>query len=445
MKTLNVGDRVAMDTGGEAEVTGEFGSGGQGTVYKAVFNGHKYALKWYFPGKLKNMEKFRQNIQRNIYDGPPSSSFLWPRFLTKTAGGTFGYLMDVRSDDFTEFSDILNGKDKRGQKIAFNSFITAVEFALNIVNSFRALHRQGKSYQDLNDGNFFVNTNTGEVLICDNDNVAPDRENFGIGGKPGYMAPEVVRGEAIPDILTDRHSLAVVLFKIFLRHDPLMGRKCVDKVCLTEEADKELYGDKPVFIFDPDDRSNEPIPGIHPNPIKLWPAYPEYIKSAFIKSFSRGLKNPQERLTDNDWQKLLIRFRGEIITCLCGRELFVEKISRDAGGLFRCDQCQAQGSYPSRLELNGYPVYLFPHSRLYRCHTEKDSDDYQTVTGEVLRNKNNPGLWGLKNLSNGLWNTIKPDGTAQQVPAGAIVHISPGLRLDFGGVAGAIQNTGGQP
>jgi hypothetical protein len=255
----------------------------------------------------------------------------------------------------------------------------------------------------------------------------------------------VVRGEAVPDTLTDRHSLAVVLFKIFIRHDPLMGRNYVDKVCLTEEAEKELYGDKPVFIFDPDDRSNEPVPGIHLNPLKLWPAYPDYIKEAFIRSFSRGMKNPHERLTEHEWQNLLIRFRSEILTCLCGRELFVGKLVREADGLFRCVQCQTKGSYPLRLVLNGHPVYLFPHSKLYRCHTELDSDDYQTVTGEVLRNKNSPGLWGIKNLSNELWNTIKADGAAQPVPAGAVVHISAGLRLECDRVAGIMQNTGGKP
>ena len=30
----------------------------------------------------------------------------------------------------------------------------------------------GYSYQDLNDGNFFINPQSGDVLICDNDNVA---------------------------------------------------------------------------------------------------------------------------------------------------------------------------------------------------------------------------------------------------------------------------------
>ncbi len=51
------------------------------------------------------------------------------------------------------------------------------------------------------------------MLVCDCDNVAADGDNFGIG-MPGF-ALEVVRGIAKPDVLTDRYSLAVVLFKHF--------------------------------------------------------------------------------------------------------------------------------------------------------------------------------------------------------------------------------------
>ena len=78
------------------------------------------------------------------------------------------------------------------------AFILLVKEAisLDICCAFRALHLKGLSYQDLNDGNFFINGETGRVLICDNDNVAPDGDNTtGIRGKARYMAPEVVSGK----------------------------------------------------------------------------------------------------------------------------------------------------------------------------------------------------------------------------------------------------------
>ena len=68
------------------------------------------------------------------------------------------------------------------------------------------------SYQDLNDGNFFIDVSNGDILICDNDNVTPDgMKNAGnIGGKPGYMAPEIVCGKSHPNSLTDCHLASSV-------------------------------------------------------------------------------------------------------------------------------------------------------------------------------------------------------------------------------------------
>ena len=85
-----------------------------------------------------------------------------------------------------------------------------------IRDRFRALHLAGKSYQDLNDGGFFIDTKTGDVLVCDCDNVAADGDNFGIGGMPGFMAPEVVRGIAKPDVLTDRYLSLIHILPDFL-------------------------------------------------------------------------------------------------------------------------------------------------------------------------------------------------------------------------------------
>jgi serine/threonine protein kinase len=139
--------------------------------------GQEYALKWFFPGSLKRPQEFLKNLKQNIQDGAPAPSFLWPLCVTEETEGSFGYLMKLRPKNYCSFTDILNAK----QRIVKHS--VRVNAALNIVESFMALHRQGKSYQDLNDGNFFINPEDGSVLICDNDNVAPYGVNLGIAGK----------------------------------------------------------------------------------------------------------------------------------------------------------------------------------------------------------------------------------------------------------------------
>jgi serine/threonine protein kinase len=441
MGRLLKGDKVPLENSGEVEVIEEIGSGGQGIVYKVRFASKEYALKWYTNPKIKSSDDFYNNIRLNINDGPPknkdgqpSNDFLWPKFLTRRHQGSYGYIMELRPKEYSKFSAILN------VEVKFRSLHSMVLFAMNITNNFRDLHREGKSYQDLNDGNFFVDVDTGNVLICDNDNVVPDQMNLGIGGTPGYMAPEIVRGEARPDTLTDRHSLAVVLFKLFMRHDPLMGRKFVESVVITEEAEKRLYGDSPLLIFDPEDTSNAPVPGIHPNPIKLWSLFPDYIQEAFIQSFCKGMKEPAMRLPANEWQKILIRLRGEMLTCSCGSTFFASMVKNKVRqGVFECHSCKTKCSYPLMLEIKTHPVYLFPKNKLYLCHTDRDSDDYKTETGEVVQNKNDRELWGIKNLSGTQWQCSFSGHPPKTVPKeGGIVPLREGARIEFKQITGTI-------
>ena len=68
MGSLKVGDTVKMKYGGEAKVLAEFGSGGQGTVYKVSYNGKEYALKWYHTDVFKGKEKaFYNNHRRCVH------------------------------------------------------------------------------------------------------------------------------------------------------------------------------------------------------------------------------------------------------------------------------------------------------------------------------------------------------------------------------------------
>lgn len=206
MSDFERGKKIAVVGGGELQIIEKLGEGGQGTVYKANFNGKELALKWYFGNKLKNKVAFYENIKNNIEKGAPTDNFLWPLRITEHEDDSFGYLMELRPHEYVDFSRFLLVKEK------FTSIGAIINAALQITTAFRALHSQGFSYQDLNDGNFFVNPKTGDVLICDNDNVAPYGKNLGIAGKCRYMAPEVVMNKKVPDLHTDRFSLAVVLY-----------------------------------------------------------------------------------------------------------------------------------------------------------------------------------------------------------------------------------------
>jgi len=443
MGEFRKGEKIALELGGYVTIVSVLGSGGQGTVYKVALGNKDYALKWYHLNTIKNPGKFKSNLRTNVEKGSPDKKFLWPLYLTEDRNGSFGYVMELRPKEYSDFADILNAKDKNGNKVVFSDLHSMINAAINIVNGFMQLHRKGLSYQDLNDGNFFININNGEVLICDNDNVAPDMESFGIGGKPGYMAPEIVRGDKKPNTLTDYHSLAVILFKLFVRHDPLMGASYVNSVCITEKKELELYGTNPIFIYNPSDASNRPAGGVHPNPIKLWPRYPSYVQDAFIRSFCDGIKDPNRRLSEKEWLDILIKLRDGIIICPCKNPIFVSKINFDSNNIAICEGCGMKFSRPMILAVKSFGVNLFPKNKLYKCHTvenRSDSSDYLAETGDVIQNKNNPGLWGIKNNSEDTWMLKMSDGAMKQIPPGSVIPIAEGAEITFTNVSGIIKN-----
>ncbi|MDR2648192.1 MAG: serine/threonine-protein kinase [Clostridiales bacterium] len=434
MIEFDIGTRIPLESGGELEILRTVGDGGQGTVYKTAYSSREYALKWYKPEYLKDLEdkgilrKFRDNISENVKNGPPSDKFIWPLMLTADHEGGFGYLMALKPDNYQDFTDIFNTHDKYGKKVEFRDLKAAVNSALNIVEAFKVLHRSGYTYLDLNDGNFFINTQNGDVLVCDNDN-ATSQPIFNIG-KPGYMAPELVRCDkgVNSSALTDYHSLAVVLFKLLIRHDPLMGKNYVKSVCISAEKERELYGVNPVFIFDPHDDSNRPVFNIHANPINLWPLYPMYIQSAFVRSFSEGMKQPGKRLTEYEWTKVLVKLRDEIITCACGAGMFLSGL--DPHELIECPHCGHTYDYPKHIELEDFRISIFPGNEILNCHIH-GGEDYKTVAGKVVRSRKDHARLGIKNWSARSWRIKYPDGEVEVVAPGKIAVSQLGMEIEF--------------
>ncbi|MCM1524901.1 MAG: serine/threonine-protein kinase [Ruminococcus sp.] len=318
MERLEKGKVIdCVDGMGQMEILEYLAEGGQGCVYKVLFNGEEKALKWYKPNTVKNEEWFKNNLLKNIREGAPTSSFLWPLAMTENCRGTFGYVMDLRPKGYEDFSKFLLCRE-----CDFTSVNAMIDAAINIVDGFRILHKRGYSYQDLNDGNFFIDPTTGDVLICDNDNVAPAGENSGIAGKCRYMAPAVVVGRSAPNKRTDQFSLAVILFLLLIRNHPLEGERVYKNAVLTEQRQLLFYGQEPVFIADDEDSSNRPVHGIHNNFEKRWPVMPEYIRKAFKKAFSKNVMlEDKQGVTEQEWIELLLRFKAEVNICPeCGNE-----------------------------------------------------------------------------------------------------------------------------
>jgi DNA-binding helix-hairpin-helix protein with protein kinase domain len=433
---FGIGTRIPLTNGDQAVVGGFLGEGGQGAVYRVAMGGKDYALKWYHAGVIKDSKAFYKNLGDNISKGSPTAAFLWPLYLTEQAGGSFGYVMNLRPGNYRDLGDFLLAKAR------FDSIAAALGACLGIAHGFRELNRKGFSYQDLNDGNFFIDPSSGDVMICDNDNVAPHLESLGIAGKARYMAPEVVRNLQTPDIFTDRFSLAVILFRILFLDHPLEGKRALVP-CLTEEMELRFYGREPVFIYDPDDDGNRPVPGVHPNAIRFWPKYPQTIRDTFVKAFAKdamradGPRRGPLRVSASDWLIAFTQIRDMLIVCPCDSETFFEQ-SRDS---VKCPHCQIEIPRPSTLSVKRYSVVLFPGKKLYRCHIDNDSSDHEEVCGQVVRNPSNPQIWGLKNLSperSAPWTAIALDGATKLIAPSETLVIPKTKAIDFGNCSAAV-------
>ena len=414
MSTLRIGDMIPLLGNKQSvKIVNYIAEGGQGEVYKVAYNNGEYALKWY--SKIVPTDAFYQNLLHNIKVGAPDEYFLWPIAITEKVKGRFGYIMKLRPPCYKEYGTFLTGETR------FKSWDLLFKAALNIVESFFTLHSKGYSYQDLNEGSFFVNPDDGEVLICDNDNVAPFGDNLGVKGMPKYMAPEVVLNKCRPNTHTDRFSLAIILFRLFYIDHPLEGRYTI-QFPLTDAIGAQLFGEQPVFIYDPMNKKNRPDPDAHPNVIKRWPMFPPDITAAFTKAFTKGLKDINSRITEQQWREVLIKARGMLVV-LDGKEQFVNAYKPET---------LPRGCRLLRTEEQ--IIALAPNSVLYRCQMDRISTDYKTPSALVKASASDPRVYGLGNLTDREWVCTLPGRKPIIVPKKAFAPLIPGTTIDFGNI-----------
>ena len=428
MESLSPGTTVTTTSGFPATIVRHIGTGGQGEVYEVDYLGERKALKWYIPRSIRQPKKFYDNLSKNVSRGAPDSAFLWPLAITDDAAryehGSFGYVMDLRPSSYEELSSFILGTAR------FKSFKVAIEACKRMAVAFAKLHSIGYCYQDMNDGNFFINPNTGEVLICDNDNAAPNHTDTFILGTPRYMAPEIVRGESQPDSWTDRYSLAVVIFIILCMGHPLEGKRWTVP-CLTPDLEKRLYGTEPLFVFDPNNSANRPVRGVHTYVLKRWPFLPDYVQQAFLTSFSDAtltdISHRQDRLREADWLDVLVRFQNEIAKCpQCGNEVFI-RYAADTP----CDRCGVYVRVTHRLSLRGYDIAALPGARVYRCQLVKGNADRALDVALEVREgrRGNERVLALYNATTETLQATTSQGQERQVTAGGIVPLKSGVNL----------------
>ena len=401
-------------------------SGGQGEVYEVENkSGLRLALKWYFP---QSATKYQQElIERLIERGSPDpvkKCFLWPEDII-VKGKLFGYVMPLRKAHYKSIVDLM----KRRAEPTFSALCLA---AINLTDGYQSLHSQGLCYRDISFGNFFFDPKNGDVLICDNDNVTVNQDkDSATTGTPRFIAPEIITQKKSPSTETDLYSMAVLLFYMFMLHHPLEGAIEANIKCFDSKAMEKIYGHDPVFIWDPQNQTNRPIPGYQDNAITFWYMYPPYLREVFTRAFTKGLFDSSARIVEKEWKDTFAKLKNSILYChSCGAQNFFNK-------KLECWKCKTIISPPPRLEINGQLVMLNHDSAIFVHHVH-DNFDFTTVVGKLSQHPTQPGKWGLTNVTNDNWTFTKPNGDTAVIANGKTAPLISGAKINFGASEGVI-------
>jgi eukaryotic-like serine/threonine-protein kinase len=436
---LTPGQKLQTESGMSCVVDRLLGVGGQGEVYRVSVADKPMALKWYFTSSATPVQKAA--LTELVRRGAPNDKFLWPlELVTVPDRSEFGYIMPLLEPRYKGIVDLM----KRRVDTTFRGLATT---GLELADGYFRLHVAGMCYRDIAFGNVLFDPTNGEVLICDNDNIAVDGDvNSGVLGTLRFMAPEIVcgGGKVLPSTKTDLYSLSVLLFYMFMFHHPLEGRQESSIHVLDMAAMTKIYGTNPIFIFDPNDHSNEPVEGYHDNALIFWPIYPQFLRDLFIRAFTDGIRDPENgRVRENEWRSAMVRLRDSIFYCPhCKAENFydIETLKKTGGKAAPCWKCKKDVILPFRIRIGNNVIMLNQDTKLFPHHIDSQRKyDFSKPIAEVARNPSNPNMWGLKNLSDEKWVLTKQEGQMLDVEVGRSAVLAVGNKINFGTIEGEVR------
>jgi serine/threonine protein kinase len=424
---------------------------------------------------MERLEMITGRYRENIFDSKAdywNGLFCWPQKIVHHEGRVGVVVPVYRDSFFFEFGsvngDVLNikGREKQGKWFASahnqNKFLDKREkgdwsgylsICLKISRAVRRLHASGLAHSDLSYKNVLVSPVTGEAVVIDLDGlVVPGKYPPDVVGTPDFIAPEVVKtsklakldaNKFLPNISTDRHALAVLIYNYLLLRHPLRG----DKVHALNPVDDEMLsmGEKALFIEHPSNKDNYVDPkklnaSGQPwsDPLKIpYAIVGPYLKKLFDKAFIDGLHEPKNRPTGDDWERALIKTVDLIQPCInkdCDQKWYVFDNTQSPKcpfcGTPYVGQLPVINFYSSRdggvkYNADGHRLMVYANQSLFSWHSNRNITPNERIhkdkTGRLGYFIKHNGAWrlvnekltGLKNLTSG--NLIKEGGSVELV------------------------------
>jgi hypothetical protein len=206
----------------------------------------------------------------------------------------------------------------------------------------------------------------------------------------------------------------------------------------------KIFGTEPVFIFDPNNDSNRPVPGYNNNALTFWPIFPQFLRNLFIRAFTDGIYDPQNgRVRESEWRSSMVRLRDSIIYCThCGRESFydIDVFRQSNANSVNCWSCKKEIKFPPRIRIGEHIIMLNYDTQIFQHHIDDQKMyDFTKPIASVAQHPNNPNLWGLKNLSSEKWVSTCPKGTIKDVEPKSSVTLALGTKINFGKIEGEVR------
>lgn len=409
--------------------------------------------------------------------------YSWPYDIVEKEGLT-GIIVPCYEDRYFfkkgyKNSDILKGREKNGKWFASAKFrssnsktklddaelgdwLNYFQVCVNIARGVKHLHRQGLAHSDLSYNNVLIDPTTGSgANIIDIDGlVVPGKYPPEVIGTADFIAPEVFAtknldiknpNRKLPNIRTDLHALAVLIYMYLLYRHPLRGGKYFGQIDETEEENL-LMGEKALFVEHPTDNSNRNFKREYGDNLEKFKPFTDlnktpytitgpYLKELFEQAFIKGLHNPINRPPAEIWEQALIKTNDLKLQCSnkrCDQKWFIYINTKDTN----CPFCGTKYNHsipvldffyqfkPNVWKHENQRLVVYNNSTLHQWHSNRN-----VIRNEKITDSQKARL-GYFSFFNGKWvfvneklASLKDVTEDKVIPIGAMVDISDGKKL----------------
>jgi len=430
-----------ISSGQKYEIIKKLGEGGQGTVVqvKNKINGKMYAAKWYNSDTATDEQRQRMEVlvSRGCPIAPDKGiKYIWPIELIShdKSKNKFGYIMPlIDTERFVKLNQIVFGKIKQSNLQILSRISYLLTLALDTI------HVSGLAYCDINQGNLMVEPLSGDIVVCDNDNVVINNANVSVKGVWEFMAPEVALGTSHPNAETDKYSVAVMLFYLWMWEHPMDGKKTLGVYSWDIPAKKKYFAYKPVFVFNPLDISNstEGVKELKTCAERWERMCPPRLKELFTTVFTKGVSDPSYRIQLLDWQRVFLELNSNAIPCPHCNSMNVWDGKQTS---LACFHCFKKIPFFHYLSINhGFGdetnIIVAPEVVIKRHHLNivKFNSKANDIVGTIKSHPSEAKAYILYNNTDKPWKYKAPDGEYKVGP-GQARALLPNGEIDIDGV-----------